>query len=286
MRDPTNPREWLRRALSNLARATHRPDDREVLLADLCFDAQQAAEKALKAVLVLDAIVFPKTHSLPELIDLLVQGGHDVSNEVRAAAGLTRHAVASRYPSFVEDVGTAEWGEAAKQAEVVVRWAADRVMSEVNAFVDLVRRMPDSQVRERSLAKVICRTLSVEWTLRWLGSQGRVTSQIDLRAARIAKESALRDLCGAAGPGERNLWLALDGRPSRHAANLIYSFTGGGELRTDGAITGDPSLCLPADWRVFVIIESDDLDFLSDGGDGTLSRSMVHELTAGHRQVV
>ncbi len=43
---PDDPREWLNRARSNLVRAGHR--DAGVYLEDLCFDAQQAAEKAVK----------------------------------------------------------------------------------------------------------------------------------------------------------------------------------------------------------------------------------------------
>ena len=49
---PDDPREWLNRARSNLAKArsTHRTP--EIYLEDLCFDAQQAAEKAIKAILI------------------------------------------------------------------------------------------------------------------------------------------------------------------------------------------------------------------------------------------
>jgi HEPN domain-containing protein len=48
-RPPDDPREWINRARSNLVRAqTTLPG---VYLEDLCFDAQQAAEKAIKAVL-------------------------------------------------------------------------------------------------------------------------------------------------------------------------------------------------------------------------------------------
>ena len=47
---PTDPREWLRRAPSNLVHAPTVED--EVDLAELCFDAQQAAEKAIKAVFI------------------------------------------------------------------------------------------------------------------------------------------------------------------------------------------------------------------------------------------
>jgi hypothetical protein len=63
-RDPTNPLEWLRRARSNLARARAGIPAPEVLHEDLTFDAQQAAEKAIKAVLVAKDVEFPKTHAL------------------------------------------------------------------------------------------------------------------------------------------------------------------------------------------------------------------------------
>jgi HEPN domain-containing protein len=45
---PDDPREWLNRARSNLAlaKASISPDTN---LEDLCFEAQQAAEKAIKA---------------------------------------------------------------------------------------------------------------------------------------------------------------------------------------------------------------------------------------------
>jgi HEPN domain-containing protein len=42
---PDDPREWLNRARGNLARAKSRIP--EAFLEDLCFDAQQAAEKAI-----------------------------------------------------------------------------------------------------------------------------------------------------------------------------------------------------------------------------------------------
>lgn len=43
---PDDPREWLNRAKSNLAMAKSRVP--EVYLEDLCFEAQQPAEKAIK----------------------------------------------------------------------------------------------------------------------------------------------------------------------------------------------------------------------------------------------
>ena len=45
------PAEWLQRAKSNLIRA-QQPRLEGVCWEDLCFDAQQAVEKALKALLI------------------------------------------------------------------------------------------------------------------------------------------------------------------------------------------------------------------------------------------
>ena len=55
----------------------------------LCFDAQQAAEKALKAVLIGRGIEFPYVHDLARLLSLLEEGGETVPAAVRKAATLT-----------------------------------------------------------------------------------------------------------------------------------------------------------------------------------------------------
>jgi HEPN domain len=52
--------QWLGRARSKLALAKQ-SKPAEAFWEDLCFDAQQAAEKAVKAVLVRHQIDFPKT---------------------------------------------------------------------------------------------------------------------------------------------------------------------------------------------------------------------------------
>lgn len=121
-RDPTDPREWLRRARSNLARARAGPPAPEVLYEDLAFDAQQAAEKAIKAVLVAKGVEFPKIHDLVRLLDLLEESGLTVPPEVREAGRLTVYAVQTRYPG-VEDVTKEEYLEALDLAERVERWA-------------------------------------------------------------------------------------------------------------------------------------------------------------------
>lgn len=92
-------------------------------LEDLCFDAQQAAEKAIKAVLISRGVAFPHVHDLADLLTLLIRSGARVPDDVKEAERLTRFAVANRYPGVGEPVIAEEHEEAVAIAETVVRWA-------------------------------------------------------------------------------------------------------------------------------------------------------------------
>ena len=64
---PGSPEDWLRHARSDLALAQQRQVP-EVLLAALCFHAQQAVEKALKGFLDARLGTHPKSHSLEQML--------------------------------------------------------------------------------------------------------------------------------------------------------------------------------------------------------------------------
>lgn len=118
---PGAPSDWLRYAFSDLelARLGQQPN---VLLEGLCFHAQQAAEKALKAVPISKAIAPPKTHNIRILLDLLPQ---DVAPppEVEDAASLTDYAVIGRYPGDLEAIDEEEYRQTIQLAQTVVLWA-------------------------------------------------------------------------------------------------------------------------------------------------------------------
>lgn len=120
-----DPKEWLRRARSNLALA--RAKDPDVYPEDLCFEAQQAAEKAVKAVLIHWRRDVPRSHDLARLISLLEEAGEDVPAEVREAAELTPYAVLGRYPGPLRPVTHEEYLRAVALAETVVQWAEVRI---------------------------------------------------------------------------------------------------------------------------------------------------------------
>ena len=89
-RPADDPIEWLNRARSNLARAEADIRVPHVYLEDLCFDTQQAAEKAIKAVLLKLGVPFPFVHDLGELLGLVQKAGVSVPRSVRDASRLTR----------------------------------------------------------------------------------------------------------------------------------------------------------------------------------------------------
>ncbi len=120
-RDADSPQAWLRFAESDLALA-HARTNEKVLLENLCFHAQQAAEKSIKAVLVRYRVRFPKTHSLARLIDLLPS---EVARteELLASRLLSGYATVTRYPGALEPPDEEEYREAIRLATAVHAWA-------------------------------------------------------------------------------------------------------------------------------------------------------------------
>ncbi len=121
-----SPADWLRHARSDLVLAKSMPADEDVLRETLCFHAQQAVEKAIKAVLVLHNVPFPKTHNIGVLLDLLPpESPRDAALD--EVAMLTEYAVSARYPGEAEDVTEEELSAAVSTAERVLNWASSLV---------------------------------------------------------------------------------------------------------------------------------------------------------------
>jgi HEPN domain-containing protein len=112
---------WIRfaRADLHMARGPAGEDDLYELL---CFHAQQAAEKALKAILVRRGVEFPFTHDLGVIVALLPS---DLSPPewLAEAVQLTIFAAATRYPLLGMNVTEEHHARALHIAERVVSWA-------------------------------------------------------------------------------------------------------------------------------------------------------------------
>ena len=118
---PDHPLEWINHARSDLSLAQAEIDD--VLPALLCFHAQQAVEKAIKAVLISAGSAFPYTHDLGHLASLVIGQGIAFPNELRQVTTLTQYAIITRYPSAGDTITEADKQLAIQLAEQTVRWA-------------------------------------------------------------------------------------------------------------------------------------------------------------------
>ncbi len=117
---PADPREWLNRARSNVALA--KSVTVGALPEDHCFDAQQAAEKAIKAVFIHRGVTFPYVHDLNKLLKRLERSGVKIPKYVRQADELSRFAIETRCPGLTAPVTKREHRRAVRIAEGVVRW--------------------------------------------------------------------------------------------------------------------------------------------------------------------
>ncbi|MBA2460978.1 MAG: HEPN domain-containing protein [Actinobacteria bacterium] len=88
-------RQWLRRAQNDLNSAEAHHVDTSLSPATTCWLAQQAAEKAIKALLVRAQVDFPFTHDLAALSLLL---GESLPVPSEDLVHLTKVASDSRYP--------------------------------------------------------------------------------------------------------------------------------------------------------------------------------------------
>ena len=118
---PDDPREWISRAKSNLAMS--RNGDPNIDLEDLCFEAQQAAEKGIKAIFIKRGEHFPFSHDLERLLRLLELNGLKVPKYVHESRELTQYAHVTRYPGLAGPVKTRAYRRAVRIAVDVLHWA-------------------------------------------------------------------------------------------------------------------------------------------------------------------
>ena len=89
----------------------------------ICYNCQQATEKALKAVLAYNEVEIPKTHNISLLINFCSEYDSAIQLEDKIAKKMTDYAVISRYPDF-----TTTWTEAdAKLALKYTKQILDKV---------------------------------------------------------------------------------------------------------------------------------------------------------------
>ena len=125
---PDQAHTLLSKAAEDAALAAKLAPDAEVSDEHIGFFCQQAAEKAIKAVLARRGIRYRRTHELAELLDVLIDHAIPFPPQVESAKELTLFAAALRYDYLPPDAageGAFDRAEAVRIAAVVVAWAVE-----------------------------------------------------------------------------------------------------------------------------------------------------------------
>ena len=118
---------WIDRAKSSLEIAKTR-NSILVYYEDLCYQAQQAVEKAIKGMLIYFNVEPQFTHNIGFLLDEL--GAHvKISDEIRESIKLSKYAVQTRYPGEYDDITEEDYKESIRIAKKCLEWAEDTIKS-------------------------------------------------------------------------------------------------------------------------------------------------------------
>ena len=114
-------RRWLQYAADDLRTAEFLLQQPDFIPRHPCWLAQQAAEKALKALLIFLQIEYPLSHDLDQ-IRLLIPEGWRVRYDPPDLSFLTEWAVEARYPGDWPDATEMDAQEATDQARTVLEY--------------------------------------------------------------------------------------------------------------------------------------------------------------------
>lgn len=119
-------KEWLLLAESSyeIARLDNISD--KIRYEDLCFQAQQAAEKALKAMLIYYNKPFTKTHEIQHLLELLKEAGVIIPKSIAQAKLLSAYVINIRTFDDIfdkEKITKKEYKQVVALADKILQWA-------------------------------------------------------------------------------------------------------------------------------------------------------------------
>ena len=121
--EPDPAARWIEFARGDLAVAETLVDREDLPPRVCCFHCQQAAEKALKALLIQRGTEFPRTHDLDRLLFLLPADSL-VRKAFAELSELSVWAVESRYPSDMGDASAAEGRASLRMAQTLLEQVA------------------------------------------------------------------------------------------------------------------------------------------------------------------
>jgi HEPN domain-containing protein len=100
-----------------------------VLYEDLCFQIQQATEKALKGLLIYYGIEPEFTHNIGILLNKL-EGHIEIPENIKVSTDLTKYTVQTRYPGEYDEITKKEYERSLKIAKECLNWVEHKIKEE------------------------------------------------------------------------------------------------------------------------------------------------------------
>jgi HEPN domain-containing protein len=128
-------KSWLTKAQRDLSTARRLSDDSDPYLDTAIYHCQQAAEKAVKAVLVFHDHRFDKTHDIRALVSLAMGFAPQFSEWLDVGGSLTPYATTYRYPGESLEPTREEFDQAMKSAEDFYAFVLSILPPEVHPLI-------------------------------------------------------------------------------------------------------------------------------------------------------
>lgn len=97
----------------------------------MCFQLQQAVEKAFKGLLIYYGIEPEFTNNIGILLNKLEE--HiEIPEDIKTSTDLTKYAVHTRYPGEYDDITKEEYEKSLKIAKDCLNWIENKVNEEKN----------------------------------------------------------------------------------------------------------------------------------------------------------
>ena len=116
---------WIERAKSSLELAQSKII-RHIHYEDLCFQLQQAAEKALKGLLIYYGVEPEFTHNV-EILLKEIKKLTDIPENIKETVQLTNYAVQTRYPGEYDEITKEEYEKSIIIAEECLSWVENKI---------------------------------------------------------------------------------------------------------------------------------------------------------------
>jgi HEPN domain-containing protein len=121
--------EWIKRAKGSLKipkAFINITTDNEFYYEDLCYQTQQAVEKAFKGFLIYFEAEPEFTHNIETLLEELAKFT-EIPAHIREAIDLTKFAVLTRYPGEYEEISKEKYEKAVKTAQECLDWVENTI---------------------------------------------------------------------------------------------------------------------------------------------------------------